>query len=249
MASSDDIIENIKSQFIDNNLINTKWKPLSLTLVEYPEGDMIGMLLALISLMPFAIIAGFITLILFRRDLHTVFYFMGIIVNELIGLSLKYTIKEPRPIRRDVVYVEYGMPSAHSQFMWFFAAYTTLFVCIRMHRNNNSTVSEKFWKWTIVGGCIVAAIAVTCSRIYLQYHTVSQVFCGMLVGISMGILWFTLTHLVFTPFFPIIVTWKLSEYFMLRDTTLIPNVLWFEYTNIRTETRKRSRKLVSMKSQ
>lgn len=38
-------------------------------------GDLIGMLLALISLMPFAVIAGFITLIIFRRDLHTVRFF------------------------------------------------------------------------------------------------------------------------------------------------------------------------------
>lgn len=42
---------------------------------------------------------------------------------------------------------------------------------------------------------------------------------------------------------------RISEYLLLRDTTLIPNILWFEYTNIRTEARARSRKLVSMKSQ
>lgn len=42
---------------------------------------------------------------------------------------------------------------------------------------------------------------------------------------------------------------KISEVLLLRDTTLIPNVLWFEYTNSRQEARARSRKLVSMKSQ
>lgn len=36
------------------------------------SGDVFGQLLAVISLIPFAIITGFITLILFRRDLHTV---------------------------------------------------------------------------------------------------------------------------------------------------------------------------------
>lgn len=73
----------------------TDWVPLSLTLVEYPKGkklhsaliilesrcfislqifagDTLGKLLALISLAPFGIGAGFVTLILFRRDLHTV---------------------------------------------------------------------------------------------------------------------------------------------------------------------------------
>jgi hypothetical protein len=42
---------------------------------------------------------------------------------------------------------------------------------------------------------------------------------------------------------------RISEFLLLRDTTLIPNVLWFEYTNSRQEARARSRKLVSMKSQ
>lgn len=36
---------------------------------------------------------------------------------------------------------------------------------------------------------------------------------------------------------------------LLRDTTLIPNVLWFEYTSSRQEARARSRKLVPMKAQ
>ncbi|CAN7949778.1 unnamed protein product [Ixodes hexagonus] len=40
-----------------------------------------------------------------------------------------------------------------------------------------------------------------------------------------------------------------SELLMLRDTTLIPNVMWFEYTSYRAESRTRQRKLVSMKSQ
>jgi len=44
---------------------------------------------------------------------------------------------------------------------------------------------------------------------------------------------------------------KISELFLLRDTTLIPNVLWFEYTNIRHEAgaRARRRKSISAKSQ
>lgn len=44
---------------------------------------------------------------------------------------------------------------------------------------------------------------------------------------------------------------KISELFLLRDSTLIPNVLWFEYTNIRHEAgaRARRRKSISAKSQ
>lgn len=75
-----------------------EWQPLALTLVEYPKGkvninfpglillyscsnndslylfsgDWLGKFFALISLSPFGIGAGFVALILFRRDLHTV---------------------------------------------------------------------------------------------------------------------------------------------------------------------------------
>lgn len=37
---------------------------------------------------------------------------------------------------------------------------------------------------------------------------------------------------------------KLSEYLLLRDTTLIPNILWFEYTVTRQEARARTRKII-----
>ncbi|ROT66982.1 putative dolichyldiphosphatase 1-like [Penaeus vannamei] len=87
------------------------------------------------------------------------------------------------------------------------------------------------------------------SRVYLLYHTWGQVLWGALVGIILGFGWFTLTHLMLTPLFPIVASWKVCETLMIRDTSLIPNILWFEYTHARTENRARSRKLASMKSQ
>uniref|UniRef100_A0A8C7E8I9 Uncharacterized protein n=1 Tax=Nothoprocta perdicaria TaxID=30464 RepID=A0A8C7E8I9_NOTPE len=48
------------------------WRPVSLTHVEYPAGDFSGQLLAYLSLGPIFIIVGFITLIIFKRELHTV---------------------------------------------------------------------------------------------------------------------------------------------------------------------------------
>lgn len=74
------------------------------------------MLLAWFSLLPIFILVGFITLILFHRDLHTVrpspsdllgvtflplllqiFYLAGVVLNEGINLVIKHIIKEPRP--------------------------------------------------------------------------------------------------------------------------------------------------------
>lgn len=58
-------------------------------------------------------------------------FFSGIIINDCINFVLKHTIREARPMKRDGLYVEYGMPSTHAQFMWFFAAYATLFIYFR----------------------------------------------------------------------------------------------------------------------
>lgn len=50
----------------------TVWAPVTMTLVEYPENDFLGYVYAWTSLIPLVIIVGFITLIIFRRDLWTV---------------------------------------------------------------------------------------------------------------------------------------------------------------------------------
>lgn len=141
------------------------------------------------------------------------------------------------------------MPSSHAQFVWFFATYVIYFVFIRLHHMNNNTIIENVSKILIISSSLMLAILVCVSRIYLQYHTFAQVLCGAVLGILFATFWFALTCYIFTPLFPQIVSWRLSEFLLLRDTTLIPNVLWFEYTNTRQEVRARSRKLVSMKSQ
>ncbi|XP_018321953.1 dolichyldiphosphatase 1 isoform X2 [Agrilus planipennis] len=110
---------------------NTIWVPLSLTLVEYPKGDAFGKILAFISLAPFGIGAGFVTLILFRRDLHTITFFLGTVCSEILNYLIKHAIREPRPKVRPDDAVEYGMPSSHSQFVWFFSTYVVYFVFIR----------------------------------------------------------------------------------------------------------------------
>ncbi|XP_019871737.2 dolichyldiphosphatase 1-like [Aethina tumida] len=246
MATSN-VDENYFSKTLDEN--NIQWVPLSLTLVEYPKGDLIGKFMAFISLAPFGIGAGFVALILFRRDLHTITFFIGTLCSEVLNYCIKHTVCEERPLRRDHQYVEYGMPSSHSQFVWFFATYVIYFVFIRLHHLNNNTIIENVSKFLIISSSVVMALLVSISRIYLHYHTIAQVLCGALVGVLFATVWFALTYLVFTPLFPQVVTWRISEILLLRDTTLIPNVLWFEYTNTRQEVRARSRKLVSMKSQ
>uniref|UniRef100_A0A8D8RM77 Dolichyldiphosphatase n=1 Tax=Cacopsylla melanoneura TaxID=428564 RepID=A0A8D8RM77_9HEMI len=228
-----------------------EWSPLTLTYVEYPQGDIVGKFLALMSLTPFGVLIGFVTLILFRRDLHTVSFLVGLLLNEVLNMVLKYIIQEPRPLRAhiDKVSVPYGMPSSHAQFMWFFSMYILCFVVVRLRYNNSSYKYESYWKVFIVLSSLLLTCIVSYSRVYLLYHTWNQILYGALIGCVFATGWFLITQFILTPLFPMITQWRISEVLMIRDTTLIPNILWFEYTHCRQETRARSRKLVSMKSQ
>lgn len=72
---------------------------------------------------------------------------------------------------------------------------------------NNNTIIENISKFIILSTVLTAAVLVCISRVYLQYHTVSQVLVGIFVGILFATVWFALTYLVFTPLFPQIVSW------------------------------------------
>ena len=82
-----------------------KWKVLSLTHVEYQEGDSLGKLFAIYSLLPLAIVIVFLTAFFFRRDLHTLTFGVGVIVNYAANTVLKKYIAEPRPKQRYVITV------------------------------------------------------------------------------------------------------------------------------------------------
>ncbi|KAL7643013.1 UNVERIFIED_CONTAM: hypothetical protein RMT77_006302 [Armadillidium vulgare] len=222
------------------------WTSFTLTHVEYLRGDNLGQFLAIISLYPISLIISFITLILFRRDIHTITFFIGILVCEGINLILKNIIAEPRPFLRTTLYTEYGMPSSHSQMSWFFTVYSIFFILLRL-RHNHCCAVENLWKTVVIVGLSCVASMVTYSRVYLLYHTWSQVLVGSIVGIIFGCIWFALTHYLFAPLFPVIASWNVCEFLMIRDTSLIPNILWFEYTQARSETRSRNRKLVLLK--
>lgn len=225
-----------------------KWKTISLFHVEYPEGDIIGKILAWCSLLPMFIIIGFITLIIFRREIHTMTFCAGMLVNELVNMIVKHTLAQPRLCAGHVFpNSSHGMPSDHSQFMAFFAVYSVLFIYFRLlHFSQSTTVWEdlidNLWRHMLAVGVVLAAISVGFSRIYLRYHTLHQVGYGFLLGCLLGVGWFIFTQTVLTPIFPTITTWPIFEYLMIRDSTLIPSVMWFEYTQSRTEMKKRQRR-------
>ena len=153
------------------------------------------------------------------------------VLEYLFYIVLKNIFRQPRPMTRKAD-DEYGMPSSHSQFLWFFAIYMLLFVWIRLrHLSNPNTIWMWIWKAAVSAGCVFASIVVSVSRyctefiyfsifskhfqcnifnifrVYLMYHTVSQVVIGSLLGSILAVLWFLFVHFALTPFFPTIASW------------------------------------------
>ncbi|KAI3474013.1 hypothetical protein Pfo_028801, partial [Paulownia fortunei] len=74
----------------------------------------------------------------------------------------------------------HGWPSSHSQYMFFFAVYFTLLT--------NYRIGVLFRKQMWIVGLVMWPLAVLTmySRVYLGYHTVTQVFAGGGVGGGVG---------------------------------------------------------------
>lgn len=72
---------------------------------------------------------------------------------------------------------------------------------------NNNTIMENVSKFLIISSSITMAIVVCFSRIYLEYHTISQIFCGAFIGVLFATFWFAVTYWILTPLFPKVVSW------------------------------------------
>ena len=152
-------------------------KSFDLTCLYYDEKDIP---MVLLSLLPIFLMVSYVTLIVVNRDWRVFSMLVGQLLNEGLNNILKRTIKEPRPptSKKD----GYGMPSSHSQFVWYFAIYGLL--CLSVSRQNPWI--RLIYAMGMVGG----ATGVSISRVWLDYHTVDQVLVGASVGSVIGILWF-----------------------------------------------------------
>uniref|UniRef100_A0A0X3NXM7 Dolichyldiphosphatase 1 n=2 Tax=Schistocephalus solidus TaxID=70667 RepID=A0A0X3NXM7_SCHSO len=206
------------------------WKPLSTFFVLYQRGDKIGHVLAWSSEAPLIIASGVLAVAFFRRDLHSIFYVIGMLFNEFLNYVLKHLIKAPRPlVHPSLLVTGYAMPSNHSQFMFFMACYLFLFCTCRLLRQHYSAV--------YLNSACIFALLLSCitaySRLYLGFHTFQQICIGSLIGIIAGFCWFLLVHFILIPRFSYITDSRLGRFLMLQNLTFIPNVLQFDYLNAR----------------
>ncbi|TPX53342.1 hypothetical protein SeMB42_g00819 [Synchytrium endobioticum] len=206
-------------------------RSISLTHVQYDIDTPFGQILAYASLLPIALLVSYVTLIMYKRNLETILMFSGQLLNEGINRVLKDTMKVPR---HSIVGSGYAMPSSHSQFIAFFAVYLMLNLYAKKH------MEQQLWKHLIVVATFIAAGLVCYSRYALNYHTQWQVVIGAVLGVIVGVHWHLMVGRVLLPFLVDrldILEWRVSRYFMIRDTRRIPDVLQLEYDAIRKASR------------
>jgi dolichyldiphosphatase len=190
-------------------------RPFTSTCVFYEEGDALGSLAALASLAPIFAVVSLATALASRRDVHTLSLLVGKLLDDGLNAALKHAIREPRPEGNDKWSSEYGMPSNHSQFVAFLAAYALLWVGSgRLHALRTRPV----WAGLVCAGAVVGALLVMVSRVHLRYHTWQQVAAGAAVGTASGAAWFLLTERVLrSRVYPALVSSGVGRWLLLRD--------------------------------
>jgi dolichyldiphosphatase len=199
------------------------FKPFTSTFVVYRGGDRLGFLLAGASLAPVFVIVAYATLLASRRDLATAAALAGQLLNEVANAVLKRVLAQERPAHALSAYSpRYGMPSNHAQFMGYLAAYMCLWSLLRWG------VAAR-WRWASAACWVAAAVLVAWSRVYLSYHTPSQVAAGLAIGAAAGLTWRWVVDAFLRPAFPAVQQWWVCRALLVRDCSACPNVLQAEY--------------------
>ena len=201
----------------------------SLTYVTYDDEDPLGFVLAGITLAPIFIMVMYATLVVFRRDMHTLAMLAGQLVNEAASVILKEIVSAPtsrwrhhavRPPGGDKTGP--GMPSSHTQFMFFFATYSALFIFRR------ATLEQPAVKPVLCLALETLAFLVAYSRCHLLYHTVEQVVVGGVLGVGFGVVWFAVVQTLLAPQFARLQDWGPLRFFHFKDLSHVNFLYRFE---------------------
>ncbi|GLJ35217.1 hypothetical protein SUGI_0708670 [Cryptomeria japonica] len=205
-------------------------KAITLTHVKYETGDKLGHFLAWVSLLPVFIgLGGFVTHFLFRRELQVIFFALGMLISEFLNQFIKKSVQQARPETCLALEMcdSHGWPSSHSQFMMFFAVYLGHLAYRGLGLSGKGTrLTVGLLPWPF-------AFLTMYSRVYLGYHTVGQIFAGGLLGLFLGTIWFWFVNSVLVHTFPVLESTPICEFLCIKDSSHIPDVLYFEYQNAR----------------
>ncbi|KAG1708584.1 hypothetical protein DVH05_022212 [Phytophthora capsici] len=192
-----------------------------LTWVVYDPTDPFGAMLALFTLSPIFLMIVYLSVIASQRDLDSIAMLIGQLASVVLNKVLKKLINQPRP---DGAYMSGpGMPSAHSQFMGFFAAYVVIYTWKRLNSQ------RRLEQWLTIFGAIATA-ALTCySRIHLNYHSTDQVVVGVAVGALTGAVWYALVAAVSPTLFPLLAESRVAKFFYVRDISHISDLTVYQH--------------------
>ncbi|EGW34843.1 uncharacterized protein SPAPADRAFT_130821 [Spathaspora passalidarum NRRL Y-27907] len=192
--------------------------PFDHTYILYDPQDVISVICVQFSLLPIYIMVFYTAWFLITREIEPVIAVGGHLCNEIANKIVKRLIKHPRPdFHKDFglgsYSLTYGMPSAHSQFMGFFAAY---FIYTIHFKVDHMPARKKRFAYLLM---ITGMVAVAFSRIYLLYHTVPQVIVGVMVGFVLGICYFIASTLARdVGLVDWVLNWPIVKYFYIKDT-------------------------------
>lgn len=192
--------------------------PFDHTYILYDPNDIISMISVHLSLLPIYIMVFYTSWFLITREIEPVIIVGGHLCNEVANKIVKRLFKHPRPnFHKDFgigsYSLTYGMPSAHSQFMAFFAAY---FICILMFKIDHLSSIQK---WAGYVSLITTAILVAFSRVYLLYHIIPQVAVGVMLGFVLGLLFFVVSSIARDcGIVDLILDWPIVKVFFVKDS-------------------------------
>lgn len=195
----------------------SQYVPFDDTYILYDTSDPLGIVAVHFSLLPIYTMVFFTSWFLITRDIEPVIAVVGQLSNDMANKILKHVFQQLRPeFHRDFGLesfgLTYGMPSAHSQFMGFLAAYYIAITCF--------AIPVLFrCKCLVTLGLLLACLGVACSRWYLMYHTWEQVLVGVACGFCTGSLYSVIVFL-FRDIGVVdwVLLWPFVRYFWIKNS-------------------------------
>lgn len=192
--------------------------PFDDTYVLYDPNDIVSFVSVYFSLLPIGILIFYLSWFIITREIEPVIIAGGQVVNDVVNNIVKNILKEQRPFliegfQQNGLRSGYGMPSAHSQFMGFFATYFMLRVWLQW---KDLTTSRK-----IISTCALYGVAgcVVFSRVYLYYHSLGQVLVGVSLGSFIGASYFVVIGIARSiGFIDFILSWPIVKLFWVKDS-------------------------------
>ncbi|XP_062155844.1 lipid phosphate phosphatase epsilon 2, chloroplastic [Alnus glutinosa] len=117
--------------------------------------------------------------ILWRHDAVAIWAAMGSVLNSMLSIILKRILNQERPV--STLRSDPGMPSTHSQSIFFTVAFTIVSIMEWLGMNEFSI--------TISGLTLAFGSYLSWLRVSQQFHTVNQVVVGAILGSIFSILW------------------------------------------------------------